>query len=104
MIPSTIKIGPFDIPVSLVEGLEFEGEACFGTYSDDPHSFEFDLSLNKRSAQTLSIIVHECLEAMDLIYGVRLNHQQIEQLSTAFTALLLDNRLPIPRKRTNPHT
>lgn len=88
----TLKIGPYKIPLKFIPNVTDGQRPAFGTYSDDPQLIEIDRSIKDRPEQLLAIVIHECLEAINCIHVVNLNHDQIEQLSSALTQLLQDNK------------
>lgn len=86
-----IKIGPFKVPVTFVESPTLNDRPIFGYYTDDPHSIGLDKDLQERPEQLASVLLHEVLEAVNVIHGVRLKHRQIEQLTTGLSEVLLEN-------------
>jgi len=84
----TVRIGPYKVPIKFVAKVQVDGEPAFGSYCDDPHTIEIERSLKERPEQLCNIVLHECLEAIDAIYAVGLQHSQIEVLSTALTETL----------------
>ncbi len=97
MIPKSIKVGPFRIPVKRVNSVIVNGKEVFGSYSDDPHQIEIEAKISERPIREFAVLVHECIEAMNDVYVIQLRHSQIEQLSTALTQLLVDNRIVPPK-------
>jgi hypothetical protein len=64
----------------------------FGAYSDDPHLIELDSTLKELPTQLYSTLIHEVLEAIIWIYGIKITHANVEQLSTALCQVFSDNK------------
>ena len=86
-----IKIGPYKVPVIFVESPTLNDRPIFGYYTDDPHSIGISKDLQERPDQLAAVMLHEILEAVNVIHGVRLKHRQIEQLTTGLTEVLWEN-------------
>ena len=86
-----IKIGPHRVSVTFYEAPTVNDRPVFGFYTDDPHSIGLSKDLQERPDQLAAVMLHEILEAVNVIHGVRLKHRQIEQLTTGLTEVLSEN-------------
>lgn len=87
-----IKIGPYNMPVRFTPNPSVQGQPVFGYFMDENHEIGLDKSLKQLPEQLRTTLLHEALEAINIVNAVDLDHKQIEQLTTALAQLLLDNK------------
>jgi len=87
-----IKIGPYKIPVKYVKNLMLDDKPCFGLFSNDPHTIYIDASLKASPEEHLTTLLHECIEALDSIYNIKLKHDQIMILAPVLAGLIKQNK------------
>ena len=86
-LPDTVKIGPYDIKVEVVDNLAVDREHG-GEYSPRELKISLDSSLRKRHGE---ILMHEIIEAINDIYNLNIEHEDMVVLGIALYQLLKDN-------------
>lgn len=88
-LPDKVRIGPYDIKVEVVENLAVDREHG-GEYSPRELKISLDSSLRKRHGE---ILIHEIIEAINDIYNLKINHDDMMVLGMALYQLLIDNAI-----------
>lgn len=88
----TIKIGPHKIPVNFYTDPHVDEQPVFGFYADFPQEIGLDRELKDKPTQLTATVLHEALEAINVIYSANLDHDQITLLGSTLAALLIENR------------
>jgi hypothetical protein len=88
-LPDKIKIGPYDIKVEIVHNIAIDRDHG-GEYSPRELTISLDSSIEKRHGE---IFVHEIVEAINDIYNLNINHDDMMVLGVALYQVLKENRL-----------
>lgn len=87
-----LKIGPYHMPIRFTPNPSVGGQPVFGYYIDENHEIGLDKFLKHLPEQLRTTLLHEALEAINIVNAIDLDHKQIEQLTTTIAQLLLDNK------------
>ena len=88
-IPKKIKIGGYEFIVTYHDTLKDppnDNDECVGKC--DYVNFSIKIINGLKRQQELTTFLHECLEAVNFVYGVGLKHKQIEALESAVFQLI----------------
>ena len=88
-LPDTVKIGPYSIKVEVVDNLTVDREHG-GEYSPRELKISLDSSLRKRHGE---IFIHEIIEAINDIYNLRINHDDMMVLGVVLYQVIKENRI-----------
>lgn len=88
-LPDKVRIGPYDIKVEVVENLAIDREHG-GEYSPRELKISLDSSLRKRHGE---ILMHEIVEAINDIYNLKINHDDMMVLGVVLYQVLKENKL-----------
>lgn len=88
-IPSKVKIGGHEIPVTLKSAVKVKDEECVGSFESNRMAIEID----SKCAQSLREYAfwHEALHGIDYDRGTGLKEAQIQALAGGLYAFLKDN-------------
>ena len=90
-IPKKVKVGAYEYSVRVVKNLTHKGINIRGICDNDELEILIDLGL--RGADVPVTFLHECLHAIDEVYGVKLGEKRIGVLDHSLVAFLNDNDL-----------
>lgn len=90
-IPNKLKIGPHTYKVIFRDLDKDEARANSGYCRLVDN--EIYINSNMARSQQESTMIHEAIEAINFIHELKLEHEQITALETAFYQLLVDNKL-----------
>ena len=88
-LPDEIKVGPYSIKVEIVDSLVVDREHG-GEYSPRELKINLDSSLRKRHGE---ILIHEIIEAINDIYNLKINHDDIMVLGVVLYQVLKENEI-----------
>jgi hypothetical protein len=88
-LPDEVKVGPYSIKVEVVENLAVDREHG-GEYSPRELKISLDSSLRKRHGE---IIMHEIIEAINEIYNLKINHDDMMVLGVTLYQVLKENKI-----------
>lgn len=88
-LPDKVRIGPYDIKVEVVENLAVDREHG-GEYSPRELKISLDSSIEKRHGE---ILMHEIVEAINDIYNLKINHDDMMVLGVVLYQVLKENKL-----------
>ena len=88
-IPDKVKVGPYDIKVEVVENIAIDRDHG-GEYSPRKLTIELDKSIEKRHGE---IFMHEIIEAINDIYNLSIDHDDMMVLGVALYQVMKENKL-----------
>ena len=88
-LPQKVKIGPYDIKVEVVENIAVDREHG-GEYSPRTLKISLDNLMEKRYGE---IFIHEIVEAINDIYNLSINHDDMMVLGVVLYQVLKENKL-----------
>lgn len=88
-LPDEVKVGPYGIKVEVVDNLAVDREHG-GEYSPRELKISLDSSLRKRHGE---ILMHEIVEAINDIYNLKINHDDMMVLGVVLYQVLKENKL-----------
>ena len=88
-LPDTVKIGPYDIKVEVVDNLAVDREHG-GEYSPRELKISLDSSLRKRHGE---ILMHEIIEAINDIYNLSIKHEDMMVLGVTWYEVLKEKKI-----------
>lgn len=90
-IPGKIKIGPYDVKVEVVDNIALDREHG-GEYHPRQLKICLDKALEKRHGE---IFMHEIIEAINDIYNLSIDHDDMMVLGVALYQVLKENKLSL---------
>ncbi len=84
------RLGPYTVTVRFVDKLP--DKTAVGMWQ--PESFEILIQSGMSKLETLDTFVHECVEAVNAVYGLELPHPIIQTLGVAL-AQMLDGKVKL---------
>lgn len=88
-LPDEIKVGPYGIKVEVVDSLAVDREHS-GEYSPRELKISLDSSVRKRHGE---ILMHEIVEAINDIYNLKINHDDMMVLGVVLYQVLKENEI-----------
>lgn len=88
-LPDEIKVGPYGIKVEVVDNLAIDREHE-GEYSPRELKISLDSSVRKRHGE---IFMHEIVEAINDIYNLKINHDDMVVLGVVLYQVLKENEI-----------
>ena len=88
-IPDRIKIGPYNVEVEVVDHIVTDREHG-GEYSPRELKISLDRSLEKRHGE---IFIHEVIEAINDIYNLSIDHDDMMVLGVTLYQVMKENKL-----------
>jgi len=88
-LPEKVKIGPYDIKVEVVENIAIDREHG-GEYFPRTLRISLDSSMEKRHGE---IFMHEVIEAINDIYNLSVDHDDMMVLGVTLYQVLKENKL-----------
>ena len=85
----SVQIGPLTFDIKYQDGFVIEEGNQASCCIDD---LTITLSRTPLKVLQLKYLVHEMLEAYNILYDLKLQHQQINQLETIFFDIITSNR------------
>ncbi len=90
-LPDAVKIGPYNIEIEVVDNLVVDREHG-GEYSPRELKINLDSSLRKRHGE---ILMHEIVEAINDIYNLKINHDDMMVLGVVLYQVMKENKLSL---------
>lgn len=88
-LPDEVKVGPYSIKVEVVDNLAVDREHG-GEYSPRELKISLDSLLRKRHGE---ILMHEIVEAINDIYNLKINHDDMMVLGVVLYQVLKENEI-----------
>ena len=88
-LPDEVKVGPYSIKVEVVDNLVIDREHG-GEYFPRELKISLDSSLRKRHGE---ILIHEIIEAINDIYNLKINHDDMMVLGVVLYQVLRENEI-----------
>ena len=88
-LPDEVKVGPYDIKVEVIQNIAIDREHG-GEYSSRELKISLDSSIEKRHGE---IFWHEIIEAINDIYNLKINHDDMMVLGVVLYQVLKENKL-----------
>ena len=90
-IPDKIKVGPYEVKVEIIDNIAIDREHR-GEYFPRELKISLDSALKKRHGE---IFMHEVMEAINDIYNLNIDRDDMMVLGMALYQMLKENKLII---------
>jgi len=99
----TLKIGTHDVPVRIIDadelyeiivdhGEDDNGQCPLGACTQGPEGYQILLMRGVTPQMRGVVIIHEIIEAMNIMYDLNMSHHAISTLSESLVQVERDNR------------